>query len=72
MEVRTGTPAEAIIDVAIANGVDLIVMSAPTSRRVPGLMMDSVAERVLRAAPCPVLAVRQSGAARVYAGTRVA
>ena len=72
MEVRTGMPADAIVDAANAYSVDLIVMSAPASARPPSLMMESVAERVLRAAPCPVLAVRQSGAARVYAGKRVA
>jgi len=71
LEVRAGTPADAIVDAAIAYGVDLIVMSAPTGR-LPNLLMESVAERVLRAAPCPVLAVRQSGAARVYGGKRVA
>jgi nucleotide-binding universal stress UspA family protein len=72
LEVRAGTPADAIVDAAIAYGVDLIVMSAPTGGRLPSLMMESVAERVLRAAPCPVLVVRQSGAARVYAGNQVA
>src|SRR5688500_18170520 len=60
LEVRTGTPADAIVDAAIAYGVDLIVMSAPAGGRLPSLMMERVAERVLRAAPCPVLAVRRS------------
>jgi universal stress protein A len=72
IEVRTGTPAEAIVDAAIAYGVDLIVMSAPAHGRLPHLVMESVAERVLRAAPCPVLAVRQSGAAHLSDGKRAA
>jgi nucleotide-binding universal stress UspA family protein len=72
IEVRTGTPAEAIVEAATAYGVDLIVMSAPAHGRLPHLVMESVAERVLRAAPCPVLAVRRSGAAHLSDGKRAA
>lgn len=72
IEVRTGTPAEAIVDAAVDYGADLIVMSAPVRNGLSNIVMGSVAERVLRAAPCPVLAVRPSGAARVHARKRVA
>ncbi len=70
LEVRTGTPAEAVVDAAIDYGADLIVMSAPARNVVPRIR--SVAERVLESAPCPVLQVRQSGAAQVHFGRRAA
>lgn len=72
IEVRTGTPAEAIVDAAIDYGADLIVMSTPRRSALPQLVLRSVADRVIQAARCPVLAVRQSGAARVHARQRVA
>jgi nucleotide-binding universal stress UspA family protein len=72
LEVRTGTPAEAIVDAAIDYGADLIVMSAPARDGRANLRMRSVAERVLETAPCPVLQVRPSGAAQVHLGGRVA
>ena len=72
LEVRTGTPAEAIVDAAIDYGADLIVMSAPARSGGPNLRMRSVAASVFETAPCPVLQVRQSGAAQVHFGGRVA
>lgn len=72
VEVRTGTPAEAIADAAIDYGADLIVMSTPARRGLPHLVLKSVADRVVQAACCPVLVVRQSGAARVHVTKRVA
>ena len=72
IEVRTGTPGEAIADAAVDYGADLIVMSTPGRGGLPHRVRESVADRVSRAARCPVLAVRQSGAAQVHARTRVA
>ena len=72
LEVRAGTPAESIVEAAIAYGVDLIVMSAPRLNGLPGLMPGSVVGRLLRTAPCPVLVVGDSGAARVHVRKRVA
>ena len=72
IEVRTGRAAEAITDAAVDYGADLIVMSTPGRSGLPHLVRECVADRVIRAARCPVLAVRQSGAARVHAGTRAA
>ena len=70
--VRTGRPAEAIADAVVDYGADLIVMSTPGRGRLPHLVQESVADRVIRSARCPVLAVRQSGAARFHARTRAA
>jgi nucleotide-binding universal stress UspA family protein len=67
IEVRTGTPAEAIVAAAVDYGADVIVMSAPARGGRLTLVLGSVAERVSREAPCPVLAVGQSGAARIHA-----
>jgi len=50
--------AEAIVDYAKEHHVDLIVMGTHGRRALAHLLMGSVAERVVRTAPCPVLTVR--------------
>jgi nucleotide-binding universal stress UspA family protein len=54
----SAAPATAIVDYAKANGIDLIVIGTHGRRAVAHLLMGSVAERVVRTAPCPVLTVR--------------
>jgi nucleotide-binding universal stress UspA family protein len=54
-----GTPAAAIIDYAGATGTSLIVMGTHGRTGMAHLLMGSVAEQVVRMAPCPVLTVRQ-------------
>lgn len=54
----SNTPAFAIVDYASANSVDLIIMGTHGRGAVAHLLMGSVAERVVRTAPCPVLTVR--------------
>jgi len=49
--------ADGILAVARARAVDLIVMGSHGRRGFDRLMLGSVTERVLRHAPCPVLAV---------------
>jgi nucleotide-binding universal stress UspA family protein len=58
--VVTGDPAREIVDLAHREGHDLIVMG--THGRVGRLhvMLGSVAEAVVRNAPCPVLTVRDA------------
>ena len=57
--VRTAVaPAAAIVDYAAATGIDLIVMGTHGRGAMAHLLMGSVAERVVRTAPCPVLTVR--------------
>ena len=53
-----GNPATAITDYARAHEIDLIVVGTHGRGVVKHLLMGSVAERVVRTAPCPVLAVR--------------
>jgi nucleotide-binding universal stress UspA family protein len=53
-----GTPYYKIIEVAGAEKVDLIVMATHGRTGLCHLVMGSVAERVVRTAPCPVLTIR--------------
>jgi nucleotide-binding universal stress UspA family protein len=50
-------PADAIVDYANTHAIDLIVMGTHGRSAVSQMFMGSVAERVVRTAPCPVLAV---------------
>jgi nucleotide-binding universal stress UspA family protein len=56
--VRHNTPAAATVEYATANHIDLIVVGTHGRGALGHLFMGSVAERVVRMAPCPVLAVR--------------
>jgi len=51
-------PAEEIVKYAKAHAIDLIVMGTHGRGAVAQILMGSVAERVVRTAPCPVLTVR--------------
>jgi nucleotide-binding universal stress UspA family protein len=55
---RHNTPAAAIVEYATTNQIDLIVVGTHGRGALGHLFMGSVAERVVRMAPCPVLAVR--------------
>ena len=49
--------AHAIVDYAKANAIDLIITGTHGRGPIKHLLMGSVAERVVRTAPCPVLTV---------------
>jgi nucleotide-binding universal stress UspA family protein len=53
-----GDPASAIVDTAVSEKVDLIVMSTHGRSGLDRFIMGSVTEKVLQKAPCPVLALR--------------
>jgi nucleotide-binding universal stress UspA family protein len=53
-----GDPATVIRESAAETGADLIVMGTMGRTGLTRLVMGSVAEEVLRSAPCPVLTVR--------------
>jgi len=57
-EVLFGHGAKTIADYAQQRGVDLIVMGTHGRTGVAHLLLGSVAERLVRIAPCPVLTVR--------------
>ena len=62
-----GRPAHAIVEHAKSGGFDLIVMGTHGRTGVSHVVMGSVAERVLRKAPCPVLTVRGTEAVEASA-----
>jgi nucleotide-binding universal stress UspA family protein len=57
-EVISGDEASVIVDTAASENVDLIVMSTHGYSGLTRWMLGSITEKVLRAAPCPVLVVR--------------
>lgn len=58
--IRTGQPAKAILEHATATGADLIVMGTHGRGGMAHLLLGSVAERIVRVAPCPVLTIREA------------
>jgi nucleotide-binding universal stress UspA family protein len=54
-----GTPEEEIVSFASENECELIVMASHGRTGLSRLLMGSVAEGVMRNAPCPVLIVKQ-------------
>lgn len=60
--VHVGQPAQTITEYATTLGADLIVMGTHGRSGLSHLLMGSVAERVIRSAPCPVLTVRDVAA----------
>ena len=56
--VRPGAPAAEIVSYAVAQDIDLIVMGTHGRGFVGHMVMGSVAEKVVRTAPCPVLTIR--------------
>jgi nucleotide-binding universal stress UspA family protein len=57
-ELREGAPWREIDRFAADQDVDLIVMGTHGRRGLPHALLGSVAEKVVRTAPCPVLVVR--------------
>jgi universal stress protein A len=64
-EIVGGHSARTIVDYATDRKKDLIVMGTHGRSGVAHLLMGSVAEKVVRTAPCPVLTVRRAPAADV-------
>jgi universal stress protein A len=56
-EVIEGPPVEEIVDYAHDNKIDLIVIATHGRGWFAHLLLGSVAEKVVRKAPCPVMAV---------------
>jgi len=56
--ITSSSPAFAIVDYAREHEIDLIVMGTHGRGALAHLMMGSVAERVVRLAPCPVLTIK--------------
>jgi len=56
-EMLEGRPADAIVLLARRSGAELIVIGSRSRPGIRHLLLGSVAEKVVRAAPCPVLVV---------------
>jgi nucleotide-binding universal stress UspA family protein len=63
-QVLVGHAAEKIVEYASDHNADLIVMGTHGRRALAHFIMGSVAERVVRTAPCPVFTVRDAEAVR--------
>lgn len=56
--IRYGNPVDEICEYVRQNGIDLLVLGTHGHRGLNHFLIGSVAERVVRASPCPVLTVR--------------
>lgn len=56
-----GDPAESIVEVAQAEGADVIVVGSHGRGAIGRALIGSVSDQVVRRAPCPVLVVRSKG-----------
>ena len=59
-ELNAGDPERVILEIAETHEADLIVMGTRGRTGLPHALLGSVAERVLRAAPCPTITVKNS------------
>lgn len=59
VEIASGSPAHRIAEVAEKLGVELLVLPSHGRTGFARMALGSVAERVVRLAPCPVLVLRQ-------------
>ena len=71
-EVIAGMSADTNVEYAADQHVDLIVMGTHGRTGLAHLFMGSVAEHVVRTAPCPVLTVRQAPLAQAATVSRSA
>ena len=60
-----GVPADVIVAEAEAEQADLVVVGTQGRTGLSHLLLGSVAEAVIRKAPCPVLAVKVRGDSEV-------
>lgn len=65
---ESGSPARAILRVATEDQYDLIVMGTHGRTGMAHLLFGSVAEEIVRSAPCPVLTVRRINGVEAEAG----
>jgi universal stress protein A len=61
---REGLPVDELLKAATEISADLIVLGTHGRTGLPHVVLGSVAERVVRGAPCPVLTVRLAAGAR--------
>jgi universal stress protein A len=57
--ITAGTPADEILKAALDKEVDLVVMGTHGRTGIAHMVIGSVAESVIKKAPCPVLCIRK-------------
>ena len=58
MHVRFGDPAKAVAEIAKELGAELVVLPSHGRKGLSHFLIGSVAERIVRFAPCPVLVLK--------------
>ena len=61
-DARVGAVADVILEITRAHHIDLIVMGTHGRRGLSHLVMGSIAERIVREAPCAVMTTHAPGA----------
>ena len=67
--IATGIPSEEVLAAAAAEDPDLIVVGTRGKTGLSHVVLGSTAERIIRTAPCPVLAVRTEGHGEQQSGS---
>ena len=62
--VRWGSPVESIVSYAVDHRIELVIISTHGRTGLSHVLLGSVAERIVREAPCPVLTIRDRSGAR--------
>jgi nucleotide-binding universal stress UspA family protein len=58
VQLVSGSPSHEIVDYAVKAGVDLLIVGTHGRGPIAHTFLGSVAERVVRHAPCPVLTIK--------------
>ena len=61
--VREGVPVDVLNEVAVEQGASLLIVGTHARRGLSHMLLGSVAEKLVRSAPCPVLVARPRSAA---------
>jgi universal stress protein A len=59
LEIKRGVPSEVILDEQLKKGIDLIVIASHGKTGILRHLIGSVTDKVIRAAKCPVLVIRE-------------
>ena len=70
--VCTGAPAQEIVGLVKDEGVDLIVVGTHGRGSLDRLLVGSVADRLVRTAPCPVMTIKPTAPATARPAARIA
>lgn len=63
MKIEIGRPADHVVEVATREHAERIVVGSHGRRGIERMLLGSVAERIVRLAPCAVLVVKESAGA---------